>query len=125
MKPLRWICLAFFLLLALAPPAAAAPLLRRGINVLGYDPIWQEPAKARFKARHFRAIRQAGFDFIRVNLLAFRHMKGSGELDKAWLKRLDWDVHEGSAAGLSVILDEHDFNACSDDPATCRIMLGS
>jgi endoglucanase len=125
MKLFRWISLAFFLLLAVAPPAAAAPLLRRGINVLGYDPIWQDPAKARFKARHFRAIREAGFDFIRVDLQAFRHMKGSGELDKAWLKRLDWVVREAGAAGLSVILDEHDFNACSDDPATCRIMLGN
>jgi endoglucanase len=70
-------------------------------------------------------IRGAGFDFIRLNLQAFRHMQGSGALDPTWLKRLDWVVDNATAAGLSVIVDEHDFNACSDDPAICRIALGN
>ena len=114
------------LLLGAAVPAAAqAPALHRGVNVLGYDPIWQDPARARFKPRYFAMIRGGGFDFIRVNLQAFRHMKASGELDPAWLKRLDWVVDNATAAGLSVIIDEHDYNPCSDDPAVCRIALGN
>ena len=36
--------------------AAARQVARlgRGVNVLGYDPIWSDPAKARFQPRHFR-----------------------------------------------------------------------
>jgi endoglucanase len=116
---------ALALLLPAAAPARPAPGLHRGVNVLGYDPIWKDPAKARFQKRHFAAIRAGGFDFIRVNLQAFRHMDAANRLDPAWLKRLDWVVGSATAAGLSVILDEHDFNACSEDPAMCRVKLGA
>jgi endoglucanase len=131
MKLLRLIVATLALLLAIAPANAApanpqaAVALRRGMNVLGYDPIWQDASKGRFREKHFRAIRDGGFDFIRVNLQAFRHMKPSGELDKAWLERLDWIVENATRVGLAVILDEHDFNLCSEDPATCRIGLGN
>jgi endoglucanase len=107
------------------PASARPPELRRGVNVLGYDPIWTDPAKGRFKQSYFREIRAGGFDFVRVNLQAFRHMKPTGELEDAWLKRLDWVVANASAAGLSVIIDEHDFDACSKDPGVCRIALGN
>jgi endoglucanase len=115
------------LLLPLAAPAQAAPAtaLHRGVNVLGYDPIWTDPAKARFQQRHFAEIRKGGFDFIRVNLQAFRHMDAQNRLAPAFLKRLDWVVREATAAGLGVILDEHDFNPCSEDPVLCRIKLGA
>src|ERR1051325_4236584 len=62
---------------AQADPGAAPapnPTLGRGVNVLGYDPIWNDFTKARFQARHFRLIKQGGFDTIRVNLQPFRHM---------------------------------------------------
>jgi endoglucanase len=127
MKLLR--LLAFFLAALVGVSAnavpAQAPALHRGVNVLGYDPLWSDPSRARFKQDYFRQIRAGGFDFIRVNLQAFRHMKPSGELDDAWLKRLDWVVSNATAAGLSVILDEHDFEPCSKDPDMCRIALGN
>jgi endoglucanase len=34
-------------------------------------------------------------------------------------------VANATKAGLSVILDEHDFNPCSEDPAMCRAKLGA
>lgn len=105
--------------------SAADPGLRRGVNVLGYDPIWTDPAKARFQARHFAEIRKGGFDFVRVNLQAFRFMDADNRLSPAFLERLDWIVREATAAGLSVILDEHDFNQCSSDVATCRVKLSA
>jgi endoglucanase len=59
------LCLAgLALLLGSAPVAAAAPgpaaevRLRRGVNILGYDPIWRDPAKGRFKDKHFREIKR-------------------------------------------------------------------
>ena len=116
---------ALALLLPLAPAAAAPTALHRGVNILGYDPIWREPAKARFQARHFAQIRRGGFDFVRVNLQAFRYMDAQDRLSPAWLKRLDWVVEQAKAAGLSVILDEHDFEPCSADPAMCRVRLGA
>lgn len=103
----------------------ASPRLSRGVNVLGYDPIWEDPARARFQERHFAEIRRGGFDFIRVNLHAFDHMDERNRLSPAFLERLDWIVREASEAGLSVILDEHDFNACAEDVPACRVRLSA
>ncbi|HEX5183519.1 MAG TPA: glycoside hydrolase family 5 protein [Allosphingosinicella sp.] len=127
MKLLRLFSLVLAALVGVSANAALAqpPSLHRGVNVLGYDPIWIDPSRARFKQAYFKTIRDAGFDFIRVNLQAFRHMKQSGELEDGWLKRLDWVVDNATAAGLSVIIDEHDFNLCSNNVETCRIALGN
>ncbi|HEU0100362.1 MAG TPA: glycoside hydrolase family 5 protein [Allosphingosinicella sp.] len=127
-----WIVAAALLLLAACaarttePRAAqgtAALQFRRGVNVLGYDPYWKGAADARFQMRHFAEIRRGGFDFVRVNLFAFRHMDESNRLDPAWLERLDRVVSEARRAGLKVILDEHDFDACSKDVPMCREKL--
>jgi endoglucanase len=50
-------------------------------------------------------------------------MSPAGELDRKWFERVDWVVDRASKAGLAVILDEHDFNPCSEDPAMCRTAL--
>src|SRR5688572_25681305 len=102
-----------------APPAP----IKRGVNVLGYDPIWKDPANGRFQEKHFGAIRAAGFDFIRVNLHGFGHMDAENRLSPQWFDRVDWIVDEATKAGLKVILDEHDFNTCAEDVAACRTKL--
>src|SRR5690349_6824323 len=84
---------------------AAATAFRRGVNIIGYDPIWEDASKARFQERHFGEIKRGGFDFVRVNLMAFRHMDAQNRLDPKWLERLDWVVREATEAGLGVILD--------------------
>ena len=61
----------------------------RGVNVLGYDPYWTDESKRRFQWRHFTEIRRGGFDFVRLNLQAFRHMDAQNRLDPAWLAKLD------------------------------------
>jgi endoglucanase len=96
---------------------------RRGVNILGYDPYWTNPDRARFKAKHFTEIRRAGFDFVRVNLFVFDHMDRRNRIDPKWLKRLDWVVANATQAGLGVILDEHDFGTCAKDLAICRNKL--
>ena len=113
-----------------APPSAAASALhagdqpfRRGVNVLGYDPYWTDVGKRRFQWRHFTEIRRAGFDFVRLNLQAFKHMDAQNRLDPAWLAKLDDVVRHAQAAGLGVIIDEHDFNLCSEELAVCRQKL--
>lgn len=107
------------------PVAAEAFPFKRGVNILGYDPFWKDPAKARFQWRHFGEIRRAGFDHVRVNLHAFDHMDASHRLSPQWLSQLDKVVSEAQAAGLGVILDEHNFTACAKDVPACRIRLSA
>jgi endoglucanase len=95
----------------------------RGVNIVGYDPLWRDFAKARFQERHFRRIHEGGFQTVRVNLQAFAHMDAQNRLDPAWLKTLDWVVTNALANGLIVILDEHDFTAFAADPEACRPKL--
>lgn len=96
--------------------------LGRGVNILGYDPLWSGREQARFQEKHFRLLRQAGFDHVRVNLHAFRHMRNDGDLAlaAAWFATLDWVLGQALAAGLLVILDCHEFTALGDDPAAHR-----
>lgn len=109
---------------AMSGPAwGTAARLRRGVNILGYDPLWRQPAKARFKSRHFHIIRQGGFDFVRVVLQSFDHMDARNRLDPRWLATLDGVVKQATAAGLGVIIDEHDFNICSEAPDACEPKL--
>ena len=95
----------------------------RGVNVLGYDPLWKDPSRARFHTRHFKRIHDGGFQTIRVNLDAFPHMDAQDRLSPQWFKTLDWIVDEGTKAGLNVIIDEHNFNECGKDLADCRPKL--
>ena len=112
-----------------APAAMSGPAwrtaarLRRGVNILGYDPLWRQPTQARFKSRHFKIIRQGGFDFVRVVLQSFNHMDAQNRLDPQWLTTLDGVVKDATVAGLGVIIDEHDFNLCSEAPDTCEPKL--
>jgi endoglucanase len=93
--------------------------LGRGVNIIGYDPIWQERAKGRFKEGYFSKIREAGFTSVRINLHPFRHMDPANgfALRPAWLETLDWAVKGALAARLAVILDMHEFHAMAEDPA--------
>ena len=135
MKRLFPLLLAFAASLSTASVAAAIPPppdlqavgqpFHRGVNVLGYDPYWNEGGRRRFEWRHFAEIRKAGFDFVRVNLQAFRHMDAQNRLEAQWLAKLDDVVREAQAAGLGVILDEHDFDACSKDVDLCRTKLSA
>jgi hypothetical protein len=113
---------------SVAPAQAdsAPAALKRGVNIVGYDDaLWTEPAKARFQLRHLQAIRDGGFDHVRLNLHAFAHMDGQHQLSAQWLKTLDDLVHTGLKAGLQVILDEHNFNECAKeaDVPPCRVKL--
>ena len=104
-------------------PAAQVEKMGRGVNILGYDPLWNDFTKARFHERHFQLIHDAGFQTARVNLQAFSHMDGQNRLDAAWLKTLDWVVKNALANDLTVILDEHDYGFCSEHADTCQTKL--
>jgi endoglucanase len=104
-------------------PIAQVKQMGRGVNILGYDPLWRDAEKARFKERHFQRIREGGFQTVRVNLQAFSHMDAENRLDPAWLKTLDWVVASALTNKLTVILDEHDYNKIGKDVAGCTPKL--
>ena len=97
--------------------------LGRGVNILGYDPIWDSFEKARFKEHHFKLIREAGFNTVRINLHPFRHMDSTTfELREDWWKVLDWAVENALANDLMIILDMHEYYAMADDPVARKDM---
>jgi endoglucanase len=119
------------------PPEAMKPLppfaaisaddqqatMRRGMNILGADPIWRDLAGARFRPEHFGRLRDAGFDTVRINLHAFAHTDTSGVIDPAWFATLDRLLNTALSDGLTVILDEHDDIPCERDIAACAPRL--
>lgn len=128
MKPIRVLTLALLSILVPASAFADTPLspaeqvaqMKRGVNIVGYDPIWQDPAKARFKLKHMKIIKDGGFDNIRINLYGFRPMNEKLELPASWFATLDSLVDEALKQGLTVVLDEHDYEHCSKDAESCR-----
>ena len=94
--------------------------MKRGVNIVGYDPLWRDPAKARFKPRHFKIIKDGGFDTVRINLHGFRQMNDKLELPASWYAILDGLVEEALKRKLNVILDEHDYEACAEGADECR-----
>jgi endoglucanase len=108
---------------AAGEPLAAADQvaqMKRGVNIVGYDPLWQNPAKARFKPRHFKIIKDGGFDTVRITLHGFRQMYDKLEMPASWYAILDGLVKEALAQKLNVILDEHDYEACAKGVEECR-----
>ena len=92
--------------------------LGRGVNIIGYDPIWRSRDQARFQEKHFRLLKEAGFQSVRINLHPFRHMDRTNHwaLRPAWLETLDWAVAKATAQGLRVILDFHEFQRMGEEP---------
>ncbi|HVN81501.1 MAG TPA: glycoside hydrolase family 5 protein [Terriglobia bacterium] len=92
--------------------------LGRGVNILGYDPIWKNFDKGRFKEKHFKLIRNGGFQTVRINLHALQRMKAENgyKLGDAWLNTLDWAVKNALANNLMVILDLHNYTDIAKDP---------
>jgi len=92
--------------------------LGRGVNIIGYDPIWKSRAAGRMQAKHFRLIREAGFNHVRINLHPFHFMAEGPDyaIQPAWLDTLDWAIEQCQSNGLLAILDLHEFTALAEDP---------
>ncbi len=96
--------------------------LGRGVNILGYDPIWRFRNKARMKEEHFRLIADAGFNSVRIALHPFRDEAVNKEykLSDSWLEILDWAIEQALDNGLMAILDFHEFIAMGRTPLENR-----
>jgi len=100
-----------------------AAKLGRGINILGYDGLWEGGVDAPFRMQNLRQIRQAGFQHVRINFFAFKHMNAENKIDPAVLVRLDDVIWETIDAGLIPVLDEHDYGECQMRISACETKL--
>ena len=68
--------------------------LGRGVNIIGYDPLWRSFDRARFHEKHFHLLKEAGFNSVRINLAPFRRMQASNNwaIPESWFKVMDWAV---------------------------------
>lgn len=103
--------------IATLDPYEQVKKMGRGVNIIGYDPIWRNFANARFKERHFQVLHDGGFQTVRVNLQAFSHMDAQNQFPQEWWTTLDWVVKNALANQLTVILDEHDYNLMASNAA--------
>jgi endoglucanase len=97
--------------------------LGRGVNILGYDPIWKSRAEARFQAENFRLIRQAGFDHVRINLHPFRDAGAGAVLGATYTDALDWTVKQARENRLAAVLDFHEFLEMARNPTSKKARL--
>jgi endoglucanase len=104
-------------------PFDQAKKMGRGVNIIGYDPLWRNFEQARFKDRHFQLLHEGGFQTVRINLQAFRYLDAQNRLPATWFKTLDWAVKTALANNLQVILDEHDFTVCGNGAEVCKPRL--
>ncbi len=97
--------------------------MKRGVNIVGYDPYWNEGKPNAYEDRHFKALHDAGFSTVRVVIFTFQHLRPDGNLDPKWLAKLDWVIDEALKYQLNVIVDEHDSDECTKDQDTCLTRL--
>lgn len=101
----------------------ALPKLKRGINILGYDGIWEGGRNAPFRLDNLTAIKRAGFSHVRINFFGFKFMGPGNLLDEVVLTRLDAVIEEVLARNLIPVLDEHDTHVCQQDVSGCAEKL--
>jgi endoglucanase len=90
--------------------------LGRGVNIIGYDNALWKTGKGRFQNKHFRLIKEAGFNHVRINLHPFKFTDDDHVIAPLWLETLDWAVEQALDNNLVIILDLHEFHAMSKDP---------
>jgi endoglucanase len=124
LSPRRYAVVVFVLCLTGATwavdPFVQNQKLGRGVNIIGYDPIWRSRDEARFKVGYFQMLKDAGFSNVRINLQPFRRLGQSNDyaLPASWWETLDWAVTNALQSDLMVILDLHEFGAMGTDPET-------
>ncbi len=92
--------------------------LGRGVNIIGYDPLWKDPSKARMKEKHFKLIKDAGFNNVRIVIGPFKFSMNDSlyTIKPEFFTTLDWAIKESLKNKLMVIVDFHEHGAMQKDP---------
>lgn len=96
--------------------------LGRGINIIGYDPLWKDTAKARMRDKHFKLIKEAGFSNVRIVIAPFKFALGDSAytINPVFFERLDWAIKTALQNKLMAIVDFHEHNAMGKDALGTR-----
>jgi endoglucanase len=99
--------------------------LGRGVNIIGYDPLWKDSSKARMKDKHFKLIKDAGFNNVRIVISPFRFASGDSDftIKPVFFERLDWAINNALKNRLMAIVDFHEHGAMGKDPVGTRPMF--
>jgi len=99
--------------------------LGRGVNIIGYDAIWTNGSKARMTEKHFKLIKDAGFDNVRIVIMPFKFsMKDSNfTIDPKFYVTLDWVINQALNNNLMAIVDFHEHTAMQKDPIGLKPMF--
>jgi endoglucanase len=92
--------------------------LGRGVNIIGYDKIWTDASKARMTEKHFKLIKKAGFQNVRIVIMPFKFaMKDANfTIDPKLYVTLDWAIKQALKNKLMAIVDFHEHGAMQKDP---------
>ena len=99
--------------------------LGRGVNILSADPVWKDFSTARMKEIHFKKIKEAGFDNVRIAIhpFDFSMHDAAYTIDPKFFTTLDWAVKQAQKNKLMAIIDLHEHHAMQADPAGTKPML--
>ncbi len=98
--------------------------LGRGVNIIGYDLLWQDASKARMKDKHFQLIKEAGFNNVRIVISPFKFaIDSSFTINPSFFITLDWAIKEALDHKLVAIVDFHEHNTNQKDPFGNRVRL--
>jgi endoglucanase len=91
--------------------------LGRGVNIIGYDPLWKDSSLARMKEEHFKLLKDAGFSNVRIVISPFKFSIDSAYLiNPSFFNTLDWAIKAALKNHLMAIVDFHEHNAMAKDP---------
>ncbi len=126
----------FFFLIPTGPVAAQAKhknkfafaqnaKLGRGVNIIGYDPVWKDADKARMQEKHFALIKKAGFNNVRIVISPFKFSMNDSTytINPAFYKTLDWAIKTALKNKLMAIVDFHEHGAMGKDPIGTKPMF--
>ncbi len=107
--------------LTTVPPGTV--VLRRGMNL---GNALEAPTEGEWgvvlATGDFAAVRQAGFDHVRVPVRFSAHAGAAAPytVDRAFLERVDWAIQQALANGLAVVVDFHHYLELMTDPDANR-----
>jgi endoglucanase len=122
--------MALAAVLSAAPPAAAKEpaaagihaanqKLGRGINLAN---ALEAPREGEWgvtlKAEHFRAIKQAGFDTVRLPMRWSGHARADAPytIDPRFAARIDWAIEQALTNHFNIIINVHHYDEINADP---------
>lgn len=102
-----------------AEQAELVPTLRQGVNLAGDFEVeprgqWGTPIQAHF----FNLAAQAGFDHVRVPIRwsAYTGPAPDFVIDDAFFTEVDWLLTQAKRVGLTIVINNHHFEALDSDP---------